>query len=121
LIAIPERRFGEASAATSRDATSAALIDPPSSARRELPGGLLIRLRPTDHDEPLIRSIRRSRRPGRKTINNAGCEANNDGIFLSAFQFLSPSELDGASGRTDPIEVETTSEALRSVNIYFFV
>jgi hypothetical protein len=88
-----EKRFGEASAATSGDATSAAIIDPPSSVR-----GLPIRLRPTDHDEPLVRSIRCSRRPGWKTINNAGCEANNDGIFLSAFQFLSPfPKLDGVA------------------------
>jgi hypothetical protein len=101
-----EKRFGEASAATSRDATSAALIDPPSSARRELPGGLLIRLRPTDHDEPLIRSIRRSWRPGRKTINNAGCEANNDGIFLSAFQFLSPILPSAFGELVAPVEFE---------------
>jgi hypothetical protein len=39
----------------------------------------------------------------RSEINNAGCEANNDGFFLSAFQFLSPSELDGAAGRPDAL------------------
>jgi len=45
-----DNRFGEASATTSRDATSVALIDPPSPVRRESPGSLLIRLSSTDHD-----------------------------------------------------------------------
>jgi len=116
-----EKRFGEASAATTCDATSAALINPPSSARRKLPGSLLIRLRPTDHDGPLIRSGAYDAR--RKTIVPAARRTMTESFFLLfSFCRLSRNSMAWPDVRTqDLTEVETTSEALRSLNIYFFV